>query len=548
MTSDPAGAPRPAPSSRRSRYVPAVLDAFIPGTGHLLARRRRRALVFLVPMVFIAATLATLLLTTSTYRLAAEMAADEALLALIVVQAFVLVWRLAAVGSSLFNPRLPRPGIRDSVPIALLVLVILAPQVYAGAVTQAAREAANEIFVEEPSQPVAALPSFTPEPDPSFLASAPPSPSGEPSPAPTPEVSRINMLVIGVDAGIGRNTYLTDTMIVMSVDPTGHTVSMVSIPRDMVDVPLPDGRTYRGKINSLASYARHHPRQFPGYDGTGSDVLMDALGALLKIELDYYATVNLGGFVNVIDTLRGIDVNVQRSFCDPTYTEYGYNNGFSITKGRRHLNGYQALAYARVRHPAGESDFTRAARQQEVLSGARDAIVGGPFPERPARARASPRQDRLDERAAQASAGVRRSRGQDRPQVDLPDRDQVPARSWRVRRARLDPGPERQGDPQARQTAVHDGRRNARQGLQGRRCDEGRSRLDGRDRQLRRSREAETAVDAEADPQADPEANAETDRETHAHRPAAARSDAHGSAAARSDAHGSAAARSDAGA
>ena len=379
VTSDSAGAVTPAPSSRRSRYVPAVLDAFIPGTGHLLAGRRRLALVFVLPMVLIVGTLVTLLLTTSTYRLAAEMAADEALLALIVVQAFVLVWRLTAVGSSLFNPRLARPGIRDSVPIALLVLVILAPQVYAGAVTQAAREAANEIFVEEPSRPVAALPSFTPEPDPDFLASAPPSPSGEPSPTPTPEVSRINVLVIGVDAGIGRNTYLTDTMIVMSVDPLGHTVSMVSIPRDMVDVPLPDGRTYRGKINSLASYARHHPRQFPGYDGTGSDVLMDALGALLKIELDYYGTVNLGGFVNVIDTLGGIDVNVERSFCDPTYTEYGYNNGFSINKGRRHLNGYQALAYARVRHPAGESDFTRAARQQEVLSGVRDRIVGGKF-------------------------------------------------------------------------------------------------------------------------------------------------------------------------
>ena len=162
------------------------------------------------------------------------------------------------------------------------------------------------------------------------------------------------MLVIGVDAGDRPEHLSHDTMIVMSVDPVGHTVSMVSIPRDMVDVPLPDGRKYRAKINSLASYARHHPRQFPGYDGTGSDVLMDALGALLKIELDYYATVSLGGFVNVIDTLGGIDVNVERSFCDPTYTEYGYNNGFSIKEGRRHLNGYQALAYARVRHPAGE--------------------------------------------------------------------------------------------------------------------------------------------------------------------------------------------------
>ena len=154
---------------------------------------------------------------------------------------------------------------------------------------------------------------------------------------------------------------------------------MVSIPRDMVDVPLPDGRKYRGKINGLVSYARHHPSQFPGYDGTGSDVLMDALGTLLRIEIDYYATVNLGGFVNVVNTLGGVNVNVERAFCDPTYNEYGYNNGFSITTGRHHLNGNQALAYARVRKAAGESDFTRAARQQEVLSGIRDAIVRGEF-------------------------------------------------------------------------------------------------------------------------------------------------------------------------
>jgi LCP family protein required for cell wall assembly len=376
VTFDAAGAVAPAPSTRRSRYVPAVLDAFIPGTGHLVAGRRRLALLLLLPVVFSLAALVTVVLTTSTYRLAAEMAADEVLVALLLFQGLFLTWRLAAVGSSLFNPRLPRPGVRDSLPIALLVVLIVAPQVYAGAVTQAARDAANEIFVEEPP-PVAAAPSFTAEPDPSFLTPASLEPSIEPSP--TPEVSRINVLVIGVDAGVGRRTYLTDTMIVMSVDPVGHTVSMLSIPRDMVDVPLPDGRKFRGKINGLAAYARHNPRQFPGYNGSGSDVLMDALGALLKIEVDYYATVNLGGFVNVIDTLGGVDVNVERAFCDPTYDEYGFTRGFSITKGRHHLNGNQALGYARVRKAAGESDFTRAARQQEVLSGVRDAIIGGRF-------------------------------------------------------------------------------------------------------------------------------------------------------------------------
>jgi len=142
---------------------------------------------------------------------------------------------------------------------------------------------------------------------------------------------------------------------------------------------LPDGRQYRDKINSLVSYARHNPAQFPGSDGTGFDVLMGALGTLLNVHIDYYAKVDLAGFVRVVDLLGGVDVNVAHAFCDPGYHEYGFTHGFSITAGHHRLDGQQALAYARVRKPAGESDFTRAARQQEVLSGIRDAIVGGRF-------------------------------------------------------------------------------------------------------------------------------------------------------------------------
>jgi polyisoprenyl-teichoic acid--peptidoglycan teichoic acid transferase len=106
---------------------------------------------------------------------------------------------------------------------------------------------------------------------------------------------------------------------------------------------------------------------------------MNALGTLLNTRIDYYAKVDLGGFVRVVDTLGGVDVNVARAFCDPSYDEYGFTRGFSITAGRHHLNGQQALAYARVRKASGESDFTRAARQQEVISGIRDSIVHGGF-------------------------------------------------------------------------------------------------------------------------------------------------------------------------
>jgi LCP family protein required for cell wall assembly len=378
--------PPPLTPSRRSRYVPAILDAIVPGLGHLVAGRRRAALVFLSPLLVAFAVGVWIGLTTSGPRLAASLLSSEVIWGLIAAQGAFLLWRLAAVGSSLFDPALPRPRRRDALPIAVLLLVMVAPQGYAGYATESAREASDDIFKEPP--PVAVLPSAEPEADPSFLATPPPtpstpaSPSSSLSPSPSPSAAlppRINGLIIGVDAGVGRRTYLTDTMIVVSLDPTTKTVSMVSIPRDMVDVPLPDGRKFRGKINSLVSYARHHLKQFPGSDGTGFDVLMGALGTLLDMPIQYYATVNLGGFVRVIDTLGGVNVDVAHGFCDPGYDEYGFTRGFSISAGRHHLNGNQALAFARVRKASGESDFTRAARQQEVISGMREAIVHGGF-------------------------------------------------------------------------------------------------------------------------------------------------------------------------
>lgn len=367
--------PPPAPEHHRSRYSAAILDALIPGLGHLLAGRRLRALLFVSPLLVMVTTALLIVATTSPARLAASLLSAEVIWGLLAAQALLLASRLIAVGSSLFDPALPRPGRRDLLPTAVLLAFVIAPQAFAGYATEVARETADTIFVE-PAQ-AAQQPSAEPEPDPSFLSTAPPSPSSSPSPvAPT---GRITGLIIGVDSGVGRSTYLTDTMIVVSLDPATRTVSMISIPRDMVDVPMPDGRSYRDKINSLVSYARRNPAQFPGSDGTGFDVLMGALGSLLNTPIDYYAKVDLGGFVRVVDSLGGVDVNVARAFCDPSYDEYGFTRGFSITAGRHHLNGQQALAYARVRKASGESDFTRAARQQEVISGMRDSIVHGGF-------------------------------------------------------------------------------------------------------------------------------------------------------------------------
>src|SRR6188768_4038187 len=84
--------PLPTPR-RRSRYVPAVLDAIIPGLGHLFAGRRRRALVFLSPTLIAIAIGVWVGLTTSGPRLAATLISSEVIWGLLAAQGLFLVWR-----------------------------------------------------------------------------------------------------------------------------------------------------------------------------------------------------------------------------------------------------------------------------------------------------------------------------------------------------------------------------------------------------------------------------------------------------------------------
>ena len=95
-----------------------------------------------------------------------------------------------------------------------------------------------------------------------------PSPSG--GPVRWDGTERLNVLLVGIDRrGSGAN-FNTDTMIVATLDPVGRTVSMLSVPRDLVDAPIPGGGTWTPKINGLAALVRWHPDQFPGSNGVGS--------------------------------------------------------------------------------------------------------------------------------------------------------------------------------------------------------------------------------------------------------------------------------------
>jgi LCP family protein required for cell wall assembly len=385
---DPPQEPAPRVGGTPSAPRLLLLNAVFPGLGHLVAGRRRWAIFLAVPLLLALIAVLAIGLTSSSTSLAARLFDPAVLTVLLLAQGVVVLWRLFAVGATRVLTPL-RPTATTIVAGLVAVAIVIAPQLLVAGVTIDARDAAAEVF-EAVDEGAAWEPSLTPPPvasdDPDFAITLP-SPSSSPSPtpsaSPTPEVPRVNVLLIGMDSGVGRNTALTDTMIVVSLDPVAKTVSMVSIPRDMVDVPLPDGRTYRGKINGLVSYVRWNPGKFPGAK-SGQAVLSGALGELLDLKINRCAQVNLAGFVNLVNSVGGVVINVTDGFCDPRYDEYGID-GFGISPGRYKLNGNQALAYARVRKAAGESDFTRASRQQELIAALRDRLVKGAFLDNPSK-------------------------------------------------------------------------------------------------------------------------------------------------------------------
>jgi len=140
-------------------------------------------------------------------------------------------------------------------------------------------------------------------------------------------------------------------------------------------VPLGGGDDFGPKLNSLMSYADAHPDDFPK---GGLQTLADAIGELLGIPIHYYATMEFAGFIGMIDAVGGIDVTVAKAIDDPGYDGFGATGrGWSISAGTHHLGGADALAYARSRKSAGESDFTRAGRQQQIIVALKDAATDG---------------------------------------------------------------------------------------------------------------------------------------------------------------------------
>ena len=199
---------------------------------------------------------------------------------------------------------------------------------------------------------------------------------------PAPGTDRVNVLLLGGDAGPGRWSLRTDSMVVVSINPDTGDTAMISVPRNLYHLPFPPGSVladtfpdgFTDLANAVYPYVNERPELVGGVADAGAQAIKMGIAQFLGIPINYYVLVDMAGFVDVIDALGGIDINVNKRVPTP-----GNPRGSKhpvpeyISVGPQHMDGTIALAYARSRE--ADSDYSRMARQRCVLTGIADAAT-----------------------------------------------------------------------------------------------------------------------------------------------------------------------------
>jgi polyisoprenyl-teichoic acid--peptidoglycan teichoic acid transferase len=180
---------------------------------------------------------------------------------------------------------------------------------------------------------------------------------------------RINILLLGIDQRRGEEgPFRTDTIIVVSLDPVRKTAGMLSIPRDLY-VSIPG--FVQDRINNANVIGEAN-----AYPGGGPALAARTIKENLGIDVERYLMVNFDLFTTMVDLVapNGVEVCPTERIDDEYYPDGSY--GFmrvTFEAGCQSLNAERLLQYARTRH--GNSDFDRAARQQEVIKAVRDEVL-----------------------------------------------------------------------------------------------------------------------------------------------------------------------------
>lgn len=184
---------------------------------------------------------------------------------------------------------------------------------------------------------------------------------------------RTNVVLMGV-GGEGHETPdLTDSIVFISINHASSRVAILPIPRDIWV------KTMRAKVNS-AYYYGNEKRE----DG-GLDLAKSSVAEITGQPVHYVLVLDFKGFINAIDTVGGVDIDIERSFDDYLYPIPGKEDAepeedryehLRFEQGEQHMNGELALKFSRSRYAEGleGTDFARSARQQKILNAFLDKI------------------------------------------------------------------------------------------------------------------------------------------------------------------------------
>lgn len=219
---------------------------------------------------------------------------------------------------------------RFKVIIGLIVLLVVAALSYAGYLYVKAEDAANDAYEED----------------------ARGNKSDKRDEVVDPEFDNVSILLMGIDENDARKEKeiaRTDALILATVNREGNSVKLLSIPRDSY-VYIPEVG-YEDKIT--------HAHAFGGTYAT-----IETVEQLFDLPIDYYVKLNFQAFVDVIDSIGGVDVDVPYEFTEQDSSDK--QGAIHLLEGEQTLNGEEALAFARTRKK--DSDVERGKRQVEIIN------------------------------------------------------------------------------------------------------------------------------------------------------------------------------------
>lgn len=189
-------------------------------------------------------------------------------------------------------------------------------------------------------------------------------------------VGRVNVVVMGYGGAGHDGANLTDSMMVMSLVPGDSATTMISVPRDLwVQIPPSSGQYAKLNTAYQDGLSNGFDKLPAGREAGGAEAAQK-VSDVLGINVTYWITIDFSGFRQLVDSLGGVDINVPTAFTaqyprnDDPKIDAGWKT-IHFNKGPQHMNGEQAIEYARARYvtnPVSEgSDFARSARQQLLI-------------------------------------------------------------------------------------------------------------------------------------------------------------------------------------